>query len=208
MLLLLLFLAAHHYCFSYHAYVDMAAEQPNCCSSFLQMWDISDVRKDFQEHMGVMSMYNLILICYMQKSYNNFYKLSFIMIVAGKNLEKLKIYKIPFIWLVSGNTVRSAMPSKVYRHPGGRSTERAHLLSVSDGAGYQSGVNGSEGSNSTSTGQKQPLQAAKSASLSLVAGMEPSESAPGGNSSLPNQTVVDISTFTDIEKYGSEDMNH
>lgn len=46
---------AHHYAFSYKAYVDMAADQPNCCESFCQMWDISDVKQDLEEHIGVMS---------------------------------------------------------------------------------------------------------------------------------------------------------
>lgn len=34
-----MFLAAiaHHYAFSHKAYVDMAADQPNCCESFCQM---------------------------------------------------------------------------------------------------------------------------------------------------------------------------
>ncbi|ODM96812.1 Transmembrane protein [Orchesella cincta] len=45
---------AHHYAFSYKAYVDMAAEQPNCCESFCQMWDVSDVKQDLEEHIGVM----------------------------------------------------------------------------------------------------------------------------------------------------------
>ena len=58
-----MFLAAiaHHYAFSYKAYVDMAAEQPNCCESFLQMWDVSDVKKDLEEHIGVMSKLELSL---------------------------------------------------------------------------------------------------------------------------------------------------
>ena len=51
-----MFLAAiaHHYAFSYKAYVDLAAEQPNCCQSFCQMWDVSDVKDDVHEHFGVM----------------------------------------------------------------------------------------------------------------------------------------------------------
>ncbi|CAG7731744.1 unnamed protein product [Allacma fusca] len=52
-----MFLAAiaHHYAFSYKAYVDLAAEQPNCCQSFCQMWDVSDVKDDVLEHYGVIT---------------------------------------------------------------------------------------------------------------------------------------------------------
>lgn len=54
-----MFLAAiaHSYSFSHKAYVDMAADQPNCCQSFCHMWDISDVKQDLQEHLGVVSKF-------------------------------------------------------------------------------------------------------------------------------------------------------
>ena len=50
-----MFLAAvaHHYSFSYRPYVDMAQEQLGCCSAFLRMWDVSDVRRDVAEHIHV-----------------------------------------------------------------------------------------------------------------------------------------------------------
>jgi len=52
-----MFLAAiaHHYAFSYKAYVDLAADQPNCCESFCEMWNFSDVKEDLSEHIGAMS---------------------------------------------------------------------------------------------------------------------------------------------------------
>jgi hypothetical protein len=46
---------AHHYSFSHKAYIDMAAEQPNCCTSFMHMWDMSDIKQDVSEHFGVVS---------------------------------------------------------------------------------------------------------------------------------------------------------
>lgn len=50
-----MFLAAvaHHFSFSYRPYVDLALEQHGCCFAFLHMWDVSDVRRDFVEHMHV-----------------------------------------------------------------------------------------------------------------------------------------------------------
>lgn len=50
-----MFLAAiaHHYTFSYKPYVDITEEQQGCCFAFLHMWDISDVRRDFAEHINV-----------------------------------------------------------------------------------------------------------------------------------------------------------
>ena len=42
---------AHHYAFSHRPYIDYAAEQRNCCDSFLSMWDVSDVRADVVEHV-------------------------------------------------------------------------------------------------------------------------------------------------------------
>jgi hypothetical protein len=52
-----MFLAAiaHHYAFSYKPYVNLAAAQPPCCKNFLSMWDVSDVRQDVSEHIGVIS---------------------------------------------------------------------------------------------------------------------------------------------------------
>ena len=44
---------AHHYSFSYRPYVDMAQEQQGCCFAFLNMWDVSDVRRDLTEHFNV-----------------------------------------------------------------------------------------------------------------------------------------------------------
>lgn len=50
-----MFLAAvaHHFSFSYRSYVDLDEEQHGCCFAFLHMWDISDVRRDFAEHVNV-----------------------------------------------------------------------------------------------------------------------------------------------------------
>lgn len=48
-----MFLAAiaHYFAFSYRPYVDLAAAQVPCCSSFLSMWDVSDVTQDVSEHI-------------------------------------------------------------------------------------------------------------------------------------------------------------
>jgi len=135
---------AHHYAFSYKAYVDMAADHPNCCESFCQMWDVSDVKQDLEEHLGVMR-----------------------------------------------NTVRNVMPTKVYRHPGGLREERAHLLSTSDGADYNSGDGGSVSSHSSSVGPRQ-VQVARSASLQLVAEMVPNN--PGAR----KDPDAEDSAFTDL----------
>lgn len=50
-----MFLAAvaHHFSFSYRPYVDLAHDQHGCCFAFLHMWDVSDVRRDFAEHIHV-----------------------------------------------------------------------------------------------------------------------------------------------------------
>ncbi|ESO88509.1 hypothetical protein LOTGIDRAFT_64445, partial [Lottia gigantea] len=41
---------AHYFSFSHKPYMDMAADRSNCCSSFLSMWDVSDVHNDVLEH--------------------------------------------------------------------------------------------------------------------------------------------------------------
>ncbi|KAL5012433.1 hypothetical protein ScPMuIL_010984 [Solemya velum] len=50
-----MFLAAvgHYYSFSHKPYVDMASDAGDCCTSFLSMWDVSDVKEDFVEHVIV-----------------------------------------------------------------------------------------------------------------------------------------------------------
>jgi len=67
------------------------------------------------------------------------------------------------------------MPSSksIYKHPGGMREERAHLLShSSDGADYS----GDSGVSTNSTNLPRPIQAARSASLQLVAEMDPTNS--------------------------------
>lgn len=44
---------AHHYSFSYEQYVTPGSHNQSCCSSFLEMWDISDVHTDIREHLGI-----------------------------------------------------------------------------------------------------------------------------------------------------------
>ncbi|XP_030746075.1 transmembrane protein 184C [Sitophilus oryzae] len=44
---------AHHYSFSFQPYVRPGTRQQSCCSAFLAMWDISDVHRDIQEHIGI-----------------------------------------------------------------------------------------------------------------------------------------------------------
>lgn len=51
------------------------------------------------------------------------------------------------------------MPSKVYRHPGGLTEERARLLSISDGVDYQSGNENGPGTSTTAS--EGPFQAAR-----------------------------------------------
>ena len=48
-----MFLAAiaHYFSFSHKPYVDYAAAHDDCCTSFLSMWDVSDVRQDVVEHV-------------------------------------------------------------------------------------------------------------------------------------------------------------
>ncbi|KAG8230109.1 hypothetical protein J437_LFUL007653 [Ladona fulva] len=50
-----MFLAAvaHHFSFSYKPYIDLWGPNQSCCTSFLLMWDVSDVRRDIGEHFGV-----------------------------------------------------------------------------------------------------------------------------------------------------------
>ncbi|KAK9754869.1 Organic solute transporter Ostalpha [Popillia japonica] len=43
---------AHHYSFSYQPYVRSGSTQ-SCCAAFLAMWDVSDVQRDIQEHLGI-----------------------------------------------------------------------------------------------------------------------------------------------------------
>lgn len=42
----------HHYIFSYESYVN-DGEYRSCCRSFLAMWDVSDMHRDVQEHLGI-----------------------------------------------------------------------------------------------------------------------------------------------------------
>lgn len=44
---------AHHYSFSYEPYVQPGMENQSCCRSFLMMWDVSDMHRDIQEHIGI-----------------------------------------------------------------------------------------------------------------------------------------------------------
>ncbi|CAK1551965.1 unnamed protein product [Leptosia nina] len=44
---------AHHYSFSYKPYVSPLDPSPSCLGSFLAMWDVSDVKRDISEHLGV-----------------------------------------------------------------------------------------------------------------------------------------------------------
>ncbi|XP_050300059.1 transmembrane protein 184C [Anthonomus grandis grandis] len=46
---------AHHYSFSYKPYVKPGTRPQSCCSSFLAMWDISDVGRDVQEHLSIVT---------------------------------------------------------------------------------------------------------------------------------------------------------
>ncbi|ERL91943.1 transmembrane protein 184C [Dendroctonus ponderosae] len=46
---------AHHYSFSYLPYVSPETRPQTCCSAFLAMWDISDVGRDVQEHLGIVT---------------------------------------------------------------------------------------------------------------------------------------------------------
>ncbi|KAJ2950459.1 hypothetical protein O0L34_g8702 [Tuta absoluta] len=50
-----MFLAAiaHHYSFSYKPFVSPLDATPSCLGSFLAMWDVSDVKRDISEHLGV-----------------------------------------------------------------------------------------------------------------------------------------------------------
>ncbi|XP_023938212.1 transmembrane protein 184C [Bicyclus anynana] len=50
-----MFLAAiaHHYSFSYRPFVTSHDESTSCLGSFLAMWDVSDVKRDISEHLGV-----------------------------------------------------------------------------------------------------------------------------------------------------------
>lgn len=43
---------AHHYSFSYLPYQRPDSNQ-NWCRAFLAMWDVSDVGRDIQEHLGI-----------------------------------------------------------------------------------------------------------------------------------------------------------
>ncbi|KAJ8973432.1 hypothetical protein NQ317_016715, partial [Molorchus minor] len=46
---------AHHFCFSCEPYVRPGSTSQSCCAAFLAMWDISDVRTDIREHLGIVS---------------------------------------------------------------------------------------------------------------------------------------------------------
>ncbi|CAG9792136.1 unnamed protein product [Diatraea saccharalis] len=50
-----MFLAAiaHHYSFSYKQFVSRESPSSSCFGSFLAMWDVSDVKRDISEHLGV-----------------------------------------------------------------------------------------------------------------------------------------------------------
>ncbi|XP_018023003.1 transmembrane protein 184C [Hyalella azteca] len=44
---------AHHFAFSYKPYIDSDFEGSHCCTAFLLIWDVSDVRSDIREHVSV-----------------------------------------------------------------------------------------------------------------------------------------------------------
>lgn len=44
---------AHFFAFSHKPFIDRTVEDPNCCRSFLSMWDVSDVKDDVIEHVKV-----------------------------------------------------------------------------------------------------------------------------------------------------------
>ncbi|XP_063530189.1 transmembrane protein 184C [Cydia strobilella] len=50
-----MFLAAiaHHYSFSYKPFARHEPDSRSCLGSFLAMWDVSDVKRDISEHLGV-----------------------------------------------------------------------------------------------------------------------------------------------------------
>ncbi|UYV64424.1 TMEM184C [Cordylochernes scorpioides] len=48
---MLLAALAHFFAFSHKPYVDRTAPQVDCCSSFLAMWDVSDVTQDVTNHI-------------------------------------------------------------------------------------------------------------------------------------------------------------
>lgn len=50
---------AHHYSFSYLPYQRSDATQ-NWCRAFLAMWDVSDVGRDIQEHLGIVGRKSFI----------------------------------------------------------------------------------------------------------------------------------------------------
>lgn len=47
---------AHHYSFSYLPY-QRPDSNPHWCRAFLAMWDVSDVGRDIQEHLGIVGMF-------------------------------------------------------------------------------------------------------------------------------------------------------
>lgn len=46
-----IFAIVHYYVFSHQPYVDPSSPPPPCCSSFVSMWDVSDVRDDLVQHV-------------------------------------------------------------------------------------------------------------------------------------------------------------
>ena len=44
---------AHFFAFSHKPFIDRTVDDPNCCNSFLSMWDVSDVKDDVIEHVKV-----------------------------------------------------------------------------------------------------------------------------------------------------------
>ena len=54
-----MFLAAiaHYYSFSHLPFADTDAERGNCCSTFMSMWDVRDVRDDVIDHARYLGMY-------------------------------------------------------------------------------------------------------------------------------------------------------
>lgn len=46
---------AHHYSFSYEQFVQPNQVNQSWFRSFLAMWDVSDVQRDIQEHLGIVS---------------------------------------------------------------------------------------------------------------------------------------------------------
>ena len=70
-----MFLAAiaHYYSFSHLPFADAAAQRGDCCSTFISMWDVRDVRDDVIDHARYIGMLLVLMLVLLYALFSLFF---------------------------------------------------------------------------------------------------------------------------------------